>query len=90
MLNVPALLVIVNCPSLSANSLALVAVQYNVVASGTLVVAILIVNGLPSFILVAAGVASYVGESAGVKLVSLIVILSVVSTTVPAILPVLI
>src|SRR6056300_56030 len=85
-LKFPALLVITKLPLAILKSPEDETVQYNVVASSTLVVATFIVNALPSSTLSVAGVAVYVGKIIGVVLVSLIVILLVVSKTVPLIL----
>ena len=88
--NDPVLLVIVKLPLAVPKSPELFTVQYNVVASVTLVVSTFIVKALPSSTLFAAGVAlNVVTAPAGVVLVSLIVIASVVSTTMPLTLPVL-
>ena len=73
--NDPALLVILKLPLDVLKSDALVTVQYNVVASVTLVVVTLNVRATPSFTLLAVGATEYVG---GVTLVSLIVTLCVV------------
>ena len=73
--NDPVLLVIVKLPLDVAKSDALVTVQYNVVASATLVVVTLNVRATPSFTLLVVGATEYVG---GVVLVSLIVTFCVV------------
>ena len=85
-LNDPALLFTVKLPLVGVTSVVLLLVQYSVVPLLTLVVLTLKVTLLPSFTLLAFGLTLYVG--AGVWLVSLIVMLLLVATTEPLILPV--